>query len=394
MIASARCNSTVKNMRLLRSFGFARTAVLAGLVALLGVMLAPSSADAQSSVRPPSGASTPGEQQAPTNLPGGAGLGGAPQYDTEMWRKVREGASGNAQQIGPGAAVLVDSSGSNWQILREGDYTKYGAYGLGGILLLLALFFLLRGRIKVDAGMSGSTITRFTDVERAGHWLLAVSFIILAVSGLNIVYGKHVLMPVMGKELFASFSIGMKWAHNYVAFAFMVGLVLTFIMWVAQNIPNRYDAIWLLRGGGMIGGGHPPAKKFNAGQKILFWLVMLSGVSLSLSGIALLWPFEFPMFAKTFAFLNQFGLNLPTELSANQEQQYATLWHGGLAIFMTIVVFAHIYIGTIGMQGAFSAMGSGEVDVNWAKEHHNIWAKEVLEKEREEITGGRVQPAE
>ncbi|MEO0731097.1 MAG: formate dehydrogenase subunit gamma, partial [Pseudomonadota bacterium] len=234
-----------------------------------------------------------------------------------------------------------------------------------------------------------------TDVERAGHWLLAVSFIILAISGLNLIYGKDLLIPLIGKAAFAQFSIAMKWSHNYVAFAFMLGLVLTFIMWVRENIPHPRDAVWLARGGGMVGGGHPPAKKFNAGQKILFWLVMLSGVSLSLSGVALLWPFEFPMFAKTFEVLNVFGLGLPTELTPNQEQQYAAMWHGGLAIFMTCVVIAHIYIGSIGMEGAIDAMASGDVDLNWAKEHHSLWAEEVLEEERREIskTAG-VQPAE
>ncbi|MEO0672569.1 MAG: formate dehydrogenase subunit gamma [Pseudomonadota bacterium] len=369
--------------------------VTVSLIAAIGILIMSlPQADAQSSVRPPGGAVTNGSPQGPETLPGGAGLGGAPQYDVEIWQKVREGAGGTVQQIGPGTAVLMDPSGGTFQAFRGGDYMTYGMYGLAGIVLLLALFFLVRGRIKVDAGMSGSTITRFTDVERAGHWLLAVSFIILAISGLNIVYGKFVLMPVMGKEAFASLSIAMKWAHNYVAFAFMLGLVLTFLMWVAQNIPNRHDVIWLLRGGGMFGGGHPPARKFNAGQKILFWLVMLSGISLSLSGIALLLPYEFPMFAKTFEFLNQFGLALPTDLTPNQEQQYATLWHGGLAIAMTVVIVAHIYIGSIGMQGAFDAMGSGEVDVNWAKEHHNLWAEEVLQKEREEVAGARIQPAE
>jgi len=380
--------------------GFTRSFVLVALTAVVvsvALLHATSPAQAQEqyspSVRPPGNAT-----QA---APGQAASGGAPkQYDPQLWTKVRQGTEGTVSIPDKKAGILVDASGDTWTGLRNGDYMTYGAYGLGGMLLLLALFFLMRGRIKVDAGLSGSTIQRFGDVERASHWLLAVSFIVLAVSGLNIIYGKYVLMPIMGKAAFAQMSIAMKYLHNYVAFAFMVGLVLSFIVWVKHNFPNKYDAIWLAKGGGLLTGGHPPAKKFNAGQKILFWLVILSGVSLSLSGLALLFPYQLPMFAKTFAVINEIGAivglapGLPTDLTLNEEQQYATLWHGILAIVMTMVVIAHIYIGSIGMQGAFDAMGTGEVDVNWAKEHHSLWAEEVLEAEREEVLGHRVQPAE
>ena len=346
-------------------------------------------ADAQSSVRPPDGATT--GPATPSTAP-------PSRFDAEFWSKVRghKGPDvGNVSIPDKKAAILVDNSGWTWEATRSGNYQRYGAYGLGGMVALLLLFFLIRGRIRVSEGMSGSKIARFTDLERTAHWLLAVSFIVLALSGLNLIYGRDLLMPLIGKASFAQISIWMKWAHNYVGFAFMVALVMTFTVWVSKNFPHPRDLMWLLRGGGMIGGGHPPAKKFNAGQKILFWLVMLSGVSLSLSGLALLFPYELPLFAKTFGAINSvLGTELPAQLTPNEEQQYATMWHGILAIGMTIVVIAHIYIGSIGMQGAFDAMGSGEVDLNWAKDHHSIWAEEVLERERAEITGGNVQPAE
>ena len=139
---------------------------------------------------------------------------------------------------------------------------------------------------------------------------------------------------------------------------------------------------------------HPPAKKFNAGQKILFWLIMLGGVSISLSGISLMLPFEFHLFSKTFAMLNVFGFNLPTNLTSVEEMQYAATWHGIVALFLVCVIFGHIYIGTIGMEGAFDAMGSGEVDLNWAKEHHGLWVEEELGKDAIAPRGARVQPAE
>ena len=149
-------------------------------------------------------------------------------------------------------------------------------------------------------------------------------------------------------------------------------------------------------------GSHPPARKFNAGQKILFWLIILGGVSISLSGIALMFPFEFAFFAKTFQFLNIFGLDLPETLTPMQEMQYNQLWHAIMALFLTAVVIGHIYLGTIGMEGAFDAMGTGKVDLNWAREHHGLWVEEEEAKAAARVPsetegGGRpaaTEPAE
>ncbi len=306
-------------------------------------------------------------------------------FDTDMWRNVRQGAAGSVSIPDKKAGLLVQSDGEMWRIIRNGPLVRYGAWAMGATLLLLALFFLVRGRVPIDKGWSGRTLTRFDNLERASHWLLAGSFIILALTGLNILYGRTVVMPLVGKELFASLSMYGKWLHNYVGFAFMVGLLLTLLIWLRHNLPDRYDFGWLIRGGGMFSkASHPPARKFNAGQKILFWLVILGGISISLSGIAMLFPFQAPLFAKTFAFLNMFGFELPTVLTPLQEMQYATTWHGIVALFLICVIFAHIYIGTIGMVGAFAAMGTGEVDENWAKQHHSVWAAEALNAEHPE----------
>ncbi|MGF1649001.1 MAG: formate dehydrogenase subunit gamma [Hyphomicrobiaceae bacterium] len=378
---------------------FARATLTLVMLAILG-LFATSATQAQQqhtpSVRPPAGVS----QDAGT-LPGGQASGGVPQYDSEMWRRIRQTERGTVALQDPNAAILVDSSGETWRLIRKNEYMTWGAYGLAGVVALLVVFYLIRGRIKISSGLAGTTIQRFTDVERATHWLLAISFIFLALSGLNLIYGRYVLLPLMGKEAFASLTLTMKYLHNYVGFAFMVGVILTLLIWVRHNVPSRHDAVWLAQGGGLLTDAHPPARKFNAGQKILFWLVVFSGFSLSLSGLALLFPHELPLFAKTFEALNivavPLGMPLPTDLTANQEQQLATLWHGILAIVMSMVVIAHIYIGSIGMQGAFSAMGSGQVDLNWAKEHHSLWVEEVLENERSEVAraaGGRMQPAE
>lgn len=319
---------------------------------------------------------------------------------SDFWNQIRHGAEGKGGQ-------LIQSQGEDWRLFRNGPLKEYTSYGLLGIVILLALFFLLRGRIKIDHGWSGWTIERFNTLERCGHWILAVSFIILALTGLNVTFGKYVLLPVIGKEAFGTISVLGKYVHNYVAFAFILGLVWVFITWIKDNFPRMADLKWFLMGGGvLVKGIHPPAHKFNAGQKIIFWLVILTGVSISLSGWALLFPFETAMFAKTFAFINSIaGTDYPTQLSAIQEQQYAVTWHTMMAIFMICVILAHIYIGSVGMQGAFAAMGSGRVDLNWAKEHHSLWV-EKLEKdgeldleqddehEPEEEPAAKAQPAE
>ena len=232
--------------------------------------------------------------------------------------------------------------------------------------------------------------------DRFAHWLMAISFIILALTGLNILYGKYILLPLLGPEVFSSITIVGKIAHNFIAFAFMAGLGLSFVCWVIHNIPSKLDIEWLQQGGGMFDEKlHPPARKFNAGQKIVFWAVMLGGLSISLSGWALLFPYETKMMAKTFGMLNMIGFNLPTDLTPLHEQQLQQIWHGIVGLVLIVLVIAHIYIGSIGMQGAFDAMYSGKVDRNWAKEHHKIWVEEEDEKSQYSEKGNKSkQPAE
>jgi formate dehydrogenase subunit gamma len=312
-------------------------------------------------------------------VPGGA-QGGA--SDSDFWRAVRQGEQGQVSLPNEQAGVLIQSEGENWRAIRNGPLSTYGVWALLGMIILLALFFALRGRVRIEGGRSGHRIRRFNGFERFAHWLTAITFVVLALTGLNMLYGRYTLLPLFGPEIFATLTLWGKYAHNYLAFGFMVGLVLLFVLWVWSNFPNRHDVIWLLKGGGMLKRGvHVPAKKFNAGQKIIFWLVILGGVSISLSGIMLLLPFELSMFGKTFAWINwALGTDYPAQLTAMQEMQLAQAWHAIVGLFLTAVIIAHIYIGTIGMEGAFDAMGSGEVDENWAREHHNIWAQQLERK--------------
>ena len=310
-------------------------------------------------------------------------LGGA--SDPELWRALRFGsATITSTTSTPGSTVLVQDGGMWWLQFRRGPLLKYGAYLLGGTLILLALFRLLRGRIRISGEKTGRKIERFKFVERFGHWLLAGSFILLGLTGLISLFGRKYLIPTFGHESFALLAVYSKWIHNNVSWAFMLGLVMIFVMWVLHNLPDRTDLKWIAKGGGIIGNAHPPAKKFNAGQKLIFWSVIILGASISASGLSLLFPFEMPMFAATFAKLNDFGIPemlgyaaLPEALAPHQEMQYAQLWHSIVSVILIAIILAHIYIGTVGMEGAYDAMGSGMVEEQWAREHHSLWAEKV-----------------
>jgi len=303
--------------------------------------------------------------------------------DSEVYRSIRYNEiDPSLQQRGPAAGVLIQDGGMPWYKLRQGPVINYGGGALLGLIGLLIVFYFVRGKIMIDGGPAGTTIERFKAIERFGHWLLAGSFIALGITGLLALMGRKFLIPVMGPEAFATLAAGSKFIHNNIAWAFMIGMAMTFVMWVAHNIPNKLDIKWLLAGGGIFTKSHPSAKKFNAGQKIIFWTVMLLGFSVSLSGLSLLFPFEMPMFAKTFALINSVaGTDLPTVLLPHEEMQYANIWHSIVAFVMMLAIIAHIYIGSVGMEGAFDAMGNGQVDLEWARQHHDLWVAEVEAKQ-------------
>ena len=174
--------------------------------------------------------------------------------------------------------------------------------------------------------------------ERFVHWMTAACFIVLAISGLNITFGKNLLLPLIGPEAFTAFSQWAKYAHNYLSFPFTLGVVLILLMWIGGNIPDRTDVEWIKRGGGIVGHDHPPAYRFNAGQKMIYWFVVLGGVAVAISGYLLMFPFYVT---------NIVGM------------QTAQIVHGVVSVIFVAVMLAHIYIGTIGMEGAFEAMGTG-----------------------------------
>lgn len=262
----------------------------------------------------------------------------------------------------PMASSLIQPGGVNWRDFQRNTLPWVGGIAILGMLVVLAVFFMVRGRIRLEKGFSGTTLVRFANLDRFAHWLTATCFIILGLSGLNISFGKSLLLPVIGPEAFSAVSAFGKLAHNYLAFPFMLGIVIMFVIWVKDNIPSRVDVEWLKAGGGLLRNGkHPPARRFNGGQKGVFWIVIVGGVLMSLSGWYLLFPYQ------------------AADVSS---LQLWTVIHAVVAMLFVAAILAHIYIGSLGMEGAFDAMGTGEVDANWAKEHHSIWAEQEQAKAR------------
>ena len=343
------------------------TLVTALGVATIGLMGASGMAMAQQD------GAVPGQSQGTTN-------------DADIWRAVRQGQEFTVSIPDKKAGIMIQSEGENWRNARNGPVTNFGGWMIIGVIILLAAFFGLRGRIRIDSGFSGKLIQRFNSLERFAHWLTAGSFIVLGLTGLNIMYGRYLFGKSVESpgdfsglhQFFAFTAYYGKLAHNYIAFAFMLGVVMIFLLWVKDNIPRGIDLKWLAVGGGLFSKNvHPPAKKFNAGQKLIFWTVILGGTTISVSGLILMFPFTIGLFAPTFEVLNVFGLNLPTDLSVIEEMQLSQLWHAVVGVVMIAIIIAHIYIGSMGMEGAWDAMGSGMVDENWAREHHGLWVAEV-----------------
>ena len=258
------------------------------------------------------------------------------------------------------SSSLIQPAGRDWRDFQRSTLPIIGGVAIIGMLVVLAIFLMVRGRIRVEHGLSGRKILRFAAFERFTHWLTASCFIVLALSGLNISFGRVLILPLFGAEAFATMSAYAKYAHDYLAFPFAIGVIIMFLIWVKDNIPGKLDLQWIKQGGGILANGqHPPAKRFNAGQKGIFWIVIIGGTLMSISGWFLLFPY------------------VPANVTT---LQFWTVIHAVIAMLFIAAMLAHIYIGSVGMEGAFDAMGTGEVDLNWAKEHHALWVEEEQAK--------------
>jgi formate dehydrogenase subunit gamma len=318
---------------------FARLRFVVGALAL-GLLVAvatPAGAQQPSSVNPT--ASSIKEQDLLNSLRGGGNISGRVTIPDHK------------------AAVLEQPEGRDWRRFHEVTLRWLGAITILGMLVALVVFYLTRGMVRLESGRSGRVIVRFNAFERFIHWMTASCFIVLALSGLNITFGRSLLLPLIGADAFTAWSQFAKYSHNYLSFPFVIGVVIVFLMWIGGNIPNKVDVEWVKRGGGIIGKDHPPAYRFNAGQKAIYWLQMLGGTAMAITGYLLMFPF--------------YGTDVGT-------MQLAQMFHGIIAMLYVALMIAHAYIGSIGMEGAFEGMGSGTVDVNWAKEHHPLWLEEEM----------------
>lgn len=279
--------------------------------------------------------------------------------------------SGVTSVPGPVKGVFVQPQGRAWRSAHNGPIVFGGALYMLGVAALLAVFLSIRGRVPLKEGFSGRTVERFNAFERANHWMTAGSFVVLALTGLVVLYGKSVIRPWLGADTFDDLAEGSVWAHMALILPFALGLLVMIGSWTLQNLPKRIDWQWLKQGGGLFSDDspNPPAERFNAGQKLIFWAVILGGLILIVSGLAMMFPFLWAGYGGML---------------------FAQSVHAIAALVMIGIIFGHIYIGTVGMVGAFEAMWSGQVDRNWAEEHHNIWYRRLTDSG----SGSKNQPAE
>ncbi len=273
----------------------------------------------------------------------------------EYWRAVRGGVEGYSAVSGQETGVLIQNGGQNWRAVRNGPVSFYGGSLIIAVLIVLAAKHIVRGKDKLES-RTGRTIARWSTFARVMHWYVAISFIILAITGLSLIFGKNVLIPLMGKEGFAAWAALAKPVHDYLALPFAAGLAVLMLMWLGHNFPKSYDFQWLKSLGGAIGEGHPPAGFFNAGEKVFYWLLFVGGVAMTLSGVYLLFP------------------NLET---VRESMQFWHIIHASSGLFLIAVALGHIYLGSIGTEGVLEGMVSGEVDEGFARQHHSLWYEEV-----------------
>ena len=271
---------------------------------------------------------------------------------------------------------LIQGAGREWREFRNGPLTRYGGWLFAFAFFVLLAFFLYRGPIKVHGQPTGKLIERFNAVERTTHWTLAISFVLLALSGVVILWGKHIVLPWLGYGGFSWLTIFSKNMHNFVGPLFIFSVVVMFLLFLKDNLPKAHDIDWMKKFGGMFSktGEEVPSGRFNAGEKVVFWAGVLGlGAVVSTTGLIL----DFP------------NWNQGREL-----MQQANLIHAIAAVFFICMIMGHGYLGTIGMQGAYRAMRTGYVDETWAKEHHALWYEEVKAGKRsEKIVAGAPQPA-
>jgi formate dehydrogenase subunit gamma len=293
-----------------------------------------------------------------------------PGNNAPVWRDVRSGAPSYTSIPGREMGVLIQpqarfpgqavtsTAGEAWRNFRNGPITLYGGWLVVLVTLAIAAFYFAKGPLKLHDKPTGRMIERFNGVERWAHWTVAISFCILAVTGLVILFGKYVLLPIIGYTLFSWLTTLSKYAHNFISPVFVVGLLVMIVVFVKDNLYQEGDLGWLARGWKMFTHGiHVPSWRFNMGEKVYFWIGVVGlCITLSVTGAIMLFP-NFDQVRTT--------------------MQQANVIHAISAVIMIVFALGHIYVGTIGVEGAYGNMRDGVTDETWAKEHHELWYNEV-----------------
>ncbi len=296
-----------------------------------------------------------------------------PGNNAPFWRGVRNSGttpgSVNNMQVGERGVLVQEftqypgtkltTAGEAWRQLRNWWIIPIGGVIILFVVLAVALYYKIKGPIGGHGRQTGRVIERFTYFERVAHWSTAITFTILAVSGVVMSFGKFFLLPILGGQLFGWLTYALKTAHNFVGPLFAISMVVMFFTYLPSNWPTRADWAWLIRAGGMLGGEHPPSHRFNAGEKVVFWGGMLVlGVVVVVSGFALdkIVP----------------GLDL-----TRPQMQVVHIAHAVFSMFIIAMFIGHAYMGTIGVTGSWRAMKTGYVDEGWAEEHHRLWYDDI-----------------
>jgi len=296
-----------------------------------------------------------------------------PGNNAPMWRQVGAGVTGYSSlpaSQAPEAGNLIQpfvqypgskltNAGEAWRQVRNNWIIPYGGSLLLIAALAIALFYYGKGTMTLHGTETGRKIERFTPLERSAHWTNAIAFVLLAVSGVVMAFGKFFIQPIIGNALFGWLTYALKNIHNFAGPLFAVSLIIVFVTFLKDNFPSKEDITWLLKGGGMLSGEEVPSHRFNAGEKVVFWFGVL-GLGLIVVGSGLV--------------LDKL---IPGLIYERSTMQIANMIHGVATILMMAMFMGHIYMGTIGMQGAYSAMRDGYVDETWAKEHHELWYNDI-----------------
>ena len=296
-----------------------------------------------------------------------------PGNNAPMWRQVGAGVTGYSSlpaSQAPEAGNLIQpfvqypgskltNAGEAWRQVRNNWIIPYGGSLLLIAALAIALFYYGKGTMTLHGAETGRKIERFTPLERSAHWTNAIAFVLLAVSGVVMAFGKFFIQPIIGNALFGWLTYVLKNVHNFAGPLFAVSLIIVFVTFLKDNFPSKEDITWLLKGGGMLSGQEVPSHRFNAGEKVVFWFGVLGlGLIVVASGLVL-------------------DKLIPGLIYERSTMQIANMIHGVATILMMAMFMGHIYMGTIGMQGAYSAMRDGYVDETWAKEHHELWYNDI-----------------